>query len=231
MARPRVLLTGFGPFPGVTENPSAWLAETLAERTPSLGLDCELHALVLPTEWEAVAALAPHLYETLQPDVMIHFGLSERARSFRIERSAHNRALPRADARGALPVRPVILAERPDRLDTALPAAALAAELKARRHTAVTSRSAGRYLCNFLYYLSLDWARRQESPPVALFVHIPHAANLGGPFTEAQLLDGAQETLRLVLAFASERHEATPISDRIRPGLALNKVSLNAKEA
>jgi pyroglutamyl-peptidase len=231
MARPRVLLTGFGPFPGVTENPSAWLAETLVERATSLGLDCELHARVLPTEWEAVAALAPRLYETLQPRVMIHFGLSERARSLRIERSAHNRALPRADALGKLPASPVIIAERPNRLDTGLPAAALAADLRARGHTAETSWSAGRYLCNFLYYLSLEWAARQTSPPLALFMHVPHPATQGGPFSEAELLHGAQETLRLVLAFASERAAATPIADRAGPGFALSEAGLNAKDA
>jgi pyroglutamyl-peptidase len=231
MARPRVLLTGFGPFPGVTENPSAWLAETLAERATSLGLDCELHARVLPAEWEAVATLAPRLYETLQPRVMIHFGLSERARSLRIERSAHNRALPRADALGKLPASPVILAERPNRLDTGLPAASLAADLRARGHTAETSRSAGRYLCNFLYYLSLEWAGRQTCPPLALFMHIPLGPAQGGPFSEAELLRGAQETLRVALAFASEREAATPIADRAGPGFALNEASLNAKEA
>jgi pyroglutamyl-peptidase len=231
MARPRVLLTGFGPFPGTSDNPSGWLAETLAERAPSLGLDCELHALVLPTEWEAVSVLMPRLCETLQPRVMIHFGLSERARSFRIERSAYNRALPRADASRKLPAGPAILADGPGRLDTGLPASTLAAELNARGHAAITSRSAGRYLCNFLYYLSLEWAGRQESPPVALFVHVPHGAPLGGPFNEAQLLHGAEDTLRLVLAFANGRLGATPMADRAAPGFALSEARLNAKEA
>ena len=231
MARPRVLLTGFGPFPGVTENPSAWLAETLAERAPSLGLDCELHAAVLPTEWEAVAALAPRLYETLQPRVMIHFGLSERARSFRIERSAYNRALPRADALGKLPASPVILAERPDRLDTGLPAAALTAGLRARGHTAETSRSAGRYLCNFLYYLSLEWAARQESPPLALFMHVPPAAS---PRRAVQR--GCTPARRpgdvapCPCLCKRARREATPMEDRTGPGFALSEARLNAKE-
>ena len=102
MERPRVLLTGFGPFPGVPVNPSGWLAETLAERWLSAEADGRVHARILPTEWEA-AALIPRLCETLQPHVMIHFGVSEHANTFRIERSAHNRAAPRADARGALP--------------------------------------------------------------------------------------------------------------------------------
>ncbi len=102
----------------------------LPRRWPSDGLRlnsmAEIHARILPTEWEA-AALMPRLCETLQPHVMIYFGVSEHAKTFRIERSAHNRAAPRADARGALPASPVILAEGADRLDTAFPAGALAA--------------------------------------------------------------------------------------------------------
>ncbi len=56
MARPRVLVTGFGPFPGVAENPSAWLAETLAAEPPNF--DAEFHARVVPTAWQA-AELMP----------------------------------------------------------------------------------------------------------------------------------------------------------------------------
>ena len=228
MARPRVLLTGFGPFPGIAENPSAWLAETLAKQNPPPEFDSELHARVLPTEWEAVAALAPRLYETLQPLVMIHFGFSERARSFRIERSAHNRVALRADARGAMPSGPVILLGGPDRFDTALPAGALAAHLKSCALPAVVSRSAGRYLCNFLYYHSLDWARRQESPCLVLFVHIPLASGRSGSFGEEAILHGAHETLRFVLTFASVHK---PLQTTTGPAFAGSKAILNAKDA
>lgn len=76
----RVLLTGFGPFPGASINPSAWLAETLPERVRNL--DGDLYVRVLPTEWAQVAHLASHLHETLQPRVTIHFGLSQSARGF-----------------------------------------------------------------------------------------------------------------------------------------------------
>src|SRR6476660_6381143 len=125
MERPRILLTGFGPFPGVPTNPSAWLAEGL----PAPDLHGRIHVRIFPTEWQA-AGLVADLCETLQPHVMIHFGVSEHAKTFRIEHSAHNRTAPRADAGGALPAGPVISAEGAERLDTALPAAALARHLQ-----------------------------------------------------------------------------------------------------
>lgn len=222
MTRPRVLVTGFGPFPGVAENPSAWLVETLAERPPSAEL--EFHARVLPTEWEATA-LMPRLYETLQPRVMIHFGLSQRAKAFRIEGSARNRAALRADAKGAMPSDPVIRPEGPDRLDTKLPAAALAAHLRRRGLAAVTSRSAGGYVCNFLYYHSLDWARRQTDPCLALFVHIPAPS---GTFSKDALLHGAHETLRFVLTLAGAQE---PLPATIGPAFARSEAIETARDA
>ena len=197
----RVLITGFGPFPGAPVNPSAWLAEALPVHLS--GFHVELHARVLPTEWETIAGLTQGLHDSLQPHVMIHFGLSQSARGFRIERSAYNRASLRADAAGALPLSRAIISQGQARLDTSLPAAALSAHLRERGIPASPSRSAGRYLCNFLYYLSLEWAARQAQVPAVLFVHMPPFAAHGGPLSEFALLDGAEAILRFALAFAN----------------------------
>jgi len=227
MERPRILLTGFGPFPGVPTNPSGWLAETLAERLPAPDLQGRIHARIFPTEWQA-AALLPNLCETLQPHVMIHFGVSEHANTFRLEHSAHNRAAPRADAAGALPAGPVISAEGAERLDTAFPAAALARRLKTSGVAAVTSHSAGHYLCNFLYYHSLDWALRQPAPPLVLFVHIPPLSGKGGDLSDEMLLRGGQEIMRFILAVAGEREPTRAV---IGPDLARSETLLSAKDA
>ncbi len=229
MARPRVLVTGFGPFPGAPVNPSARLAETLG--AAPLGdmrpQGCTLHAEVLPTEWEAVATLAPRLYARLQPHVMIHFGLCQRTPGFRIERSAFNRIAPRADACAALPAVRQVLAEGAARLDTFIPTARLAAHLRTRCLPAAASRSAGRYLCNFLYYHSLAWAARQEAPPLALFVHVPRTAAQGGALSDADLLHGAQEILRYVLAWSEVRK---PVGAPIVPA-AMSEIVLAGKDA
>ena len=221
MATPRVLITGFGPFPGVLNNPSAWLVEALAARPP---LDCngDIHVRILPTAWEE-AALMPRFYARLQPHVMIHFGVSERAKAVRIERSAHNRAASRPDAKGALPATTLIREQGPDRFDTRLPAAQLAARLKTRGLPAVASRSAGSYLCNFLYYHSLGWALAQTDPRIVLFVHIPPLSTKGGPFGAEALLAGAQEILSFVFASVDRHAQAGSSDDRARPTVALGK--------
>jgi pyroglutamyl-peptidase len=225
MARPRVLVTGFGPFPGVAENPSAWLAETLAAQPPNL--DAEFHALVVPTAWRA-AELMPQLYESLQPHVMIHFGVNQRAKSFRIERFAHNRAALRRDADGALPSRLVIKPEGPARFDIGLPAADLAAHLDTCGLPAVASRSAGSYLCNYLYYHSLDWAGWQSNPRLALFVHVPPPAGQGGLVGKTDLLRGAHEISGFAVAYAGTR---PPLTTSTGPAFARSEVVASAKDA
>lgn len=202
MARPRVLLTGFGPFPGVPENPSGWLAETLAATTRGHGW--EPHGAVLPTEWAAVAALAPRLQAELQPLVTIHFGVSARATGLRLERTAHNRAEPRADACGAKPDSQTVSRDGAARIETRLPVTALAAALRAQGHAARASQSCGRYLCNYLYYHSL--ARTERHGGDALFVHVPLTRAQGGTLHQDALLSAAEDTLRFVLEAARSPH-------------------------
>jgi pyroglutamyl-peptidase len=226
MARPRVLLTGFGPFPGVADNPSAWLAQTLAQRA-AVDADAELHARVLPTAWQD-ARLMPHFYEELQPHVMIHFGVSQRARTFRIERSAHNRTAQRIDAHGLMPSAPTIHADGAGRFDTEVPAAALAAHLRSCGVPAASSRSAGSYLCNFLYYHSLAWARGQPDPRLALFVHIPPLRGRTDSVGQKALLRGGREVLRFALAFADAKQKSAPARGA---ALARSETILSAKDA
>ena len=213
MSRTRILLTGFGPFPGVTDNPSARLVESVANAKSFAPHDCELTMEVLPTEWNAVGTLVPRLLKSLQPHVTIHFGVSRQARSLRIERSAHNRILPRSDAAGVLPSRRTIHDGGPARLDSNVAVPRLAAKLRESGVPAISSAHAGSYLCNFLYYHSLSWAMWQAPAPHVLFVHIPPSRAQGGPLEEADLLRGA----RTILNFMPSASHADQIpAERIR---------------
>jgi pyroglutamyl-peptidase len=213
MSRTKILLTGFGPFPGIVDNPSARLVETLAGARSFAPRDCELSVEVLPTEWGAVGTLVPRLLKSLQPHVTIHFGVSRQARSLRIERSAHNRILPRVDAAGVLPSRRTIHSGGPARLDSAVHAPHLAAKLREGGLPAIGSAHAGSYLCNFLYYHSLSWAMRQAPAPHMLFVHIPPSRAQGGPLEDGDLVRGAETILNFML---SASHEDRVPAERVR---------------
>jgi pyroglutamyl-peptidase len=213
MSRTRILLTGFGPFPGIPDNPSARLVKTLASAGSFAPRDCELHAEILPTEWGAVGTLVPRLLQSLQPHVTIHFGVSRQARSFRIERSAHNRILPRVDAAGVLPARRRIHVGGPARLDSFVHAPRLASTLRQNGVPANSSAHAGSYLCNFLYYHSLSWAMAHDEAAQVLFVHIPSAQSEGGPLADADLLRGAETVVNFML---SARHQDQVPARRVR---------------
>jgi pyroglutamyl-peptidase len=213
MSRTRILLTGFGPFPGIADNPSARLVETLARARDFAPRDGELHTQVLPTEWGAVATLIPQLLNSLQPHVTIHFGVSRQARSLRLERSAHNNLLPRLDAAGVLPARRRIHLDGPGRLDSTVAVPRLAATLRENGMPANSSAHAGSYLCNFLYYHSLAWAMSRDEAAPVLFVHIPVARAEGGPLDDTDLLRGAETILNFMLNATHEDQIPTdPIS-------------------
>ncbi|MEG6510130.1 pyroglutamyl-peptidase I [Methyloligella sp. 2.7D] len=194
----QLLLTGFGPFPGVPENPTTRLVAELAARLEHRpGLD--LTQSLLATEWNHVAREAPALLERTRPDIAIHFGLCRGASAIRIERSAYNATASSADAAGRGPSAPDIRPGAAHRLDTGLPAAALARHLRASGVHALPSLSAGRYLCNYLYYLSLDWAAARTPNALSLFVHIPPARSQGGYLDDDRILAGAETLVTHVL--------------------------------
>jgi len=150
-----------------------------------------------------------------RPRLTLHLGLHKRAQGFRIERSAHNLIDLREDARGAVLDRRTILSHSDRRLDTAIPASQLARHLRTKDLPASASRSAGAYLCNYLYYLSLHWAKAQQAPCDATFVHIPPGPRAGGPLSEAELLRGAGLILSYLLVFAQDRDRAKRFAGEI----------------
>jgi pyroglutamyl-peptidase len=148
------------------------------------------------------------LLQQHRPRLILHLGLSRNTKGFRIERSAHNVIDFREDARGSLPKMRSVLNQGSGRLDTAISPANLAKHLRAENLPAAASRSAGAYLCNYLFYLSLHWARAQEAPCDVAFVHVPPGPRQGGPLSEAELLRGAELILRFLLTFVRNRDQA-----------------------
>ena len=89
--KPRLLVTGFGRFPGVSVNPSAEIARRVAASPRWRRLGIEAEALVMPTAYAAIeAVLAPALAGGF--DAVLMIGVAGRARHVRVERRAANRA-------------------------------------------------------------------------------------------------------------------------------------------
>ena len=173
----RLLLTAFGPFPGVAENVSASLVRALQAELRSLPGLCVFVA-ELPTLWrEAEAALLVALGEA-RPHLALHFGVSQSSGGFELETRARNLCNGLPDAAGATAQCRAIEPGGPPWLQCPLDLAHARRAIAATGARAKLSRDAGGYLCNAVYYRSLLTARRQAPGHGALFVHIP--THLGG---------------------------------------------------
>ncbi|GAB1517963.1 hypothetical protein RhiTH_001019 [Rhizoctonia solani] len=94
----RILITGFGPFSGVPENPSWVVASHLNNQTRDFGgVKVHITALEIPTAYSAVLNTIPALHASKEYDAMVHFGLGLPDR-FRIERIGHKLGYPAPDA-------------------------------------------------------------------------------------------------------------------------------------
>lgn len=177
--RPRLLLTGFGPFPGMPVNASAVLVSELARRVGVSGLAVEMQTAVLPTEWKTAPALLQRHLKAFSPDIALHFGVASEATGFRLETLAENARNRLADASGHVPRRRLISARAPEHLLSTFPADRIRARLDQLRMPVELSSDAGRYLCNATLFRSLNLSRKAKGAPVVGFIHIPSA--LGDP--------------------------------------------------
>lgn len=200
MNAPEVLITGFGPFPGVAWNPSAWLVQMLARRH-----DRPLAAAVLPVSWAAAWAALEPLLDAVRPRHVILFGVSREARGFCLEQRAYNERGPHPDADGAAPDDHRLLPCHPESIDATLPLDPIASAIAGAEIPVALSDDPGRYLCNALLFHTLHWA--QDTPTRVGFVHIPHLAQ-STPLTPAQALTGA----RLIVETAVSADRAAPVT-------------------
>jgi pyroglutamyl-peptidase len=167
----RVVVAGFGPFPGAPFNPSGALARRLArKRRPALsGLACRAH--VFATSYAAVDHDLPQLFAG-KPEIVLLFGLAARRRHVCVETRARNAiSVLFPDAERYRPTDPLITAGGPNARYGRAPVPRLVGALRAAKVPARASRDAGRYLCNYVYWRALE--RADGAAPLVAFVHIP----------------------------------------------------------
>jgi pyroglutamyl-peptidase len=212
-ARTTVLVTGFGPFPGVPVNATMLLLPELSRPATKLFPDVHFVFEVLPTEWSAGPRRLERLLAEVEPDLALHFGVSSRARGFEIEQRARNACATTPDASGALPTGAAIREGGTEHLPASLPVRHIVARLRQLGIPAFVSRDAGTYLCNAALYHSLVCAKDEGAAGRRVgFVHIPATlARPGGPnrgrtgacpLTWDEALDGALEILAACLGRA-----------------------------
>lgn len=171
--RPRILVTGFGPFPAMPFNASQALVEDLEERKAASPWGEYLHTAILPTDWRRAPRQAGVLIDGLKPDVILHIGVSSRTDRFQIETRAFNATRNAADCSEGYPLGHYVRRGGPPVLKTTLPAELIVSRLRLAKVPASLSSDAGRYLCNAILYESLFKAGRSPHLRFAGFIHIP----------------------------------------------------------
>lgn len=167
----RVLLVGFGPFPGAPFNPSAVLVKALARRRRPAFAEIARTTHVFATAYAAVDHDLPELFAQ-RPDIVLMFGLAGRRRHLCIETRARNAlSVLYPDVSGYRPGRGVIVPGSQPALRGTAPFADLLGAVRSTGFPARSSRDAGRYLCNYAYWRALERARKGH--PLVQFVHIP----------------------------------------------------------
>lgn len=167
-----VLITGFGPFPGVPINVSGRLARHLALHARRTLPGADFVAAELPTVWREAPLLLDQLYLAHRPQVALHFGVSHQAHAMTVECFARNIA-GRPDASGANPAWHLLTPDGPPEHAVTLPTARLVARMHRRAVPAVLSHDAGNYLCNAILYHSLELMRALDIGGRAGFIHLP----------------------------------------------------------
>src|SRR6202158_4509245 len=199
----RILVPGFGPFPGAPHNPTQPLvARLLRLRRPALG-DVELSGHIFHVTYATVDRELPELIARHRPHALLMFGLADRTHFVRIETRARNAVTmlwPDADRTRA---RKGSISGGADAMmfgphTGKLLRAAVGTGVDAR-----ASRDAGSYLCNYLSWRAIEATRRDNGPAIAAFVHIPllargaesrHKGN-AHRVTLEQLVDAAEAML------------------------------------
>jgi len=195
----RVLVTGFGAFPGAPYNPTMPLVERLMQlRRPAFD-DIEFSSHIFHVTYATVDRELPQLLAKRRPHALLMFGLAQRTSYLRVETRARNAVTtiwPDADGTH---VRKGLIARENDALmfgphTAKLLRAALATGIDAR-----ASRDAGSYLCNYLSWRAIEATKRDDGPHLAAFIHVPLLARDGaakpGRITLEGLVDAGEAML------------------------------------
>ena len=154
IARPRILVTGFGSFPGVPENPTADLVRSLPRRIMGL----KVHRRVLPVSWARSSEVLERAVDRVVPHLVLMLGVATQEATGRLETRALNRLDGRPDSDGDLLLPGPIVPTRD--LEHARnchwPIDEFIKSLHVKGHRIVSSENAGRYLCNHTYYKAFD---------------------------------------------------------------------------
>jgi pyroglutamyl-peptidase len=175
----RILLTGFGPFPGAPYNPTQPLVARLTRLRRLALTDVELSSHIFPVTYRAVDRELPLALKQHKPHAILMFGLAGRTKFVRIETRARNAVTMLWPDAAQTRARKGSIADGADAQRFGPHTAKLLHAAKGTGLDARASRDAGSYLCNYLSWRAIEVVNADNGPRLAAFVHIPPLARGG----------------------------------------------------
>lgn len=169
-----LLLTYFGPFPGVPVNPTVALAEGAVRALNTARPDLRVVARELPVSYDGSSAALRAALQEVQPDALISLGVAVGRDVVSLEQVAIN--LDSAgieDNDGDQRCDEPIVPDGREAYFSSLPVRASFERLRAAGEPVEISYTAGTYVCNHVFYEGQRISRELGLRIPAGFVHVP----------------------------------------------------------
>lgn len=163
-----VVVTGFGPFRQHLVNSSWEAVKELSKLGLGSDAEVELKILQLPVDYREVKQRVTRIWEDLQPQLTGHIGMDASAKAIFLEQCGKNRGYRDADIRGFRPEGGACLPDGPEVITSEVSMKAVCRRVNVEGTEVTFSRDAGRYVCDYTYYLSLH-----HGNGCAALIHIP----------------------------------------------------------
>lgn len=169
-----LLLTYFGPFPGVPVNPTVALAEGAVRALNTARPDLRVVARELPVSYDGSSTALRAALQDVQPDALISLGVAVGRDVVSLEQVAIN--LDSAgieDNDGDRRCDEPIVPDGREAYFSSLPVRASFERLRAAGEPVEISYTAGTYVCNHVFYEGQRISRELGLSIPAGFVHVP----------------------------------------------------------
>ncbi|XP_049761660.1 LOW QUALITY PROTEIN: pyroglutamyl-peptidase 1-like protein [Elephas maximus indicus] len=130
--------------------------------------ELELRTLQLPVDYREAAQRVTRIWEDLQPHLAVHVGVDSCAKAIVLEQCGKNTGYREADIRGFRPEGGVCLPGGPEVILSEVSVRAVCRRVALEGIEVIFSRDAGRYVCDYTYYLSLHHGNGR-----AVLIHVP----------------------------------------------------------
>ncbi|XP_053320345.1 pyroglutamyl-peptidase 1-like protein [Spea bombifrons] len=180
-----VVVTGFGPYRNYIIN-SSWEAVKELSKL-GLGERVELRIMELPVKYSEVKKRVIQIWTEMKPQLSVHVGMMSSSDAIALEQCARNKGYTERDLSGTHPQGGCCLLEGPEIIQSAVNMKSVCKNISRPGVDVIHSRDAGRYLCEYTYYISLFYGNGR-----AVFIHVP-------PLTKSFTAEEMAQTLQLII--------------------------------